>query len=434
MTHFFFSAEAERGQAIVMIAGSMMALLMMVGLAIDAGQLYAARRTMQESADAAAYAGAVVLYQKGSQADARAAAVEDGTRNGYTHGVGNASVVVNLPPTSGPNTGNGRYVEVIINDQVRTALVPAQSALSQVRVRGVAGAEALNNGYGIMALDRGSTNTAFRIGAQADVHITGGGVQINSTSNTAATNSQNDACRLTIEAPYGVDIAGNTSSSWPGACASPVSSAVDVDAASPQQADPFAGFPKPQTAGMPVYNSIPGLVVQPGVYTVPLDGPNNQVVTLSSGVYVLKAGLNTSGRASLTSGPGGVFIFNTHSDYPGAFVPSRPGRPGSTCGNITLTGDSNATNLSPMTTGTFANFLVYQDANCANQMEIKGLGTVTASGTIYLPSAHFVFAGTNANLVGSQLIAKTVDIQNGNITINFDPNTSAQPLLPRLTE
>src|SRR5688572_23827074 len=116
-------------------------MLMMVGLAVDGGQLYVARRTMQEAADAAAYAGGVVLYQGGTVAEAASAAALDATRNGFTDGVSGATVTVNAPPASGPSAGNNRYVEVIIQTQVRTALVPAQSTLTTVRVRGVAGAE-----------------------------------------------------------------------------------------------------------------------------------------------------------------------------------------------------------------------------------------------------------------------------------------------------
>ena len=67
---FFIGVEAEAGQAVVLIAIVLLAMLMMVGLAIDAGQVYSARRAMQEAADAAAYAAAVTLYQGGTQAQA----------------------------------------------------------------------------------------------------------------------------------------------------------------------------------------------------------------------------------------------------------------------------------------------------------------------------------------------------------------------------
>ncbi len=62
----------EEGQAILLAAAMFLALLFMVGLAIDGGQLFVAKRTQQEAADAAAFAGAIVLYQGGTNAQASA--------------------------------------------------------------------------------------------------------------------------------------------------------------------------------------------------------------------------------------------------------------------------------------------------------------------------------------------------------------------------
>jgi hypothetical protein len=67
-------------------------------------------------------------------------------------------------------------------------------------------------------------------------------------------------------------------------------------------------------------------------------------------------------------------------------------------------------------------------------MRIGGNGTFIGTGSIYIPSAEFRFEGNPSTLNGSQLIARTVNIQNGNITINYNPVTTAQPILPRLAE
>ena len=57
----------DGGQAMVLIAIMFMTLLFFVGLAVDAGQLYVAKRTEQEAADAAAFAAAIVIYQSGER-------------------------------------------------------------------------------------------------------------------------------------------------------------------------------------------------------------------------------------------------------------------------------------------------------------------------------------------------------------------------------
>ncbi len=103
------------------------------------------------------------------------------------------------------------------------------------------------------------------------------------------------------------------------------------------------------------------------------------------------------------------------------------------CHQINLQGNATST-LTATTTGTWANLLVYQDPACTVSMEIGGNGTFIGTGSIYIPSAQFVFDGNPSSLTGSQLIARTVNIQNGNISINYNPNTTAQPILPRLAE
>jgi Flp pilus assembly protein TadG len=119
LNRFFGRDDGEEGQAVVLFAIMMLALLFAVGLAIDAGQLYSAKRTEQEAADAAAFAGAVVLYQQGTGAQAIEAARTDALTNGYVSGGGctlqtagvcydaatQTTVAVYWPPISGSYIG-----------------------------------------------------------------------------------------------------------------------------------------------------------------------------------------------------------------------------------------------------------------------------------------------------------------------------------------
>ena len=418
MRSFWRGHEGERGQAVVIIAMTMTAMLMVLGLAVDAGQLYVARRTAQEAADAGAYAGAVVLYQGGTAAQARAAATNDVGRNGFTNGGdgGLTSVTVNLPPLSGPHAGNSTYVEVLITTQVRTALVPAQSQLNLVGVRGVAGAEPLNNGYAIMALDRGNSVDAMYVASNGTVSIDGAGILVNSTNGEAADNQGTG--NVQVAAPYGTDVAGGTEGDWP-----------NLTTGAPQRPDPFAGYPRPSVAGLTVHTSLPPVVggimtLQPGIYNVPISAAGGTVIRMSTGIYITKAGINGAGNADLQTLAGGAFIFNTVADYPAST---------GTCASVRLTGNA-ASILAPLTTGTYAGLLFYQDPVCTADFVIAGNGSLSASGTIYLPTAEFYMDGSNATLTGSQLVANTVNVQNGNISITFDSGFTAQPVLPRLSE
>jgi Flp pilus assembly protein TadG len=431
---FFGRDDGESGQAVVLFAILMLALLFAVGLAIDAGQLFSAKRAEQEAADAAAFAGAVVLYQQGTGIEAISAARTDALTNGYSSGpclmstpgvcfdaATNTTVAVYWPPISGSYNGNNKHIEVVITRQVQTALVPAQAAFNPVRARGVAGSEPLNNGYAIMALDRGNTCEAFETSDNGDLHLFGGGILVNSSCSSAADNEQNSAARFTIQSPYPLDVNGGATGSWG-------SIGIPVNPGHNQIPDPFAGFPKPAVAGLPTCNSLAacrdGSGKQlPGVYSVNLGG--NGTLELNPGIYILKAGMDTGGNAEVTGA--NVFLYNTYSNYPAA--------PGASpnCTSINLQGNSDMT-LSAQTTGTWANLLVYQDPACSVEMKIGGNGRFDGTGSIYIPSAHFRFDGNPSTLNGSQLIARTVDIQNGNITINYDPVNTAQPILPRLAE
>lgn len=86
--------KGERGQALFVVLFAMVALLVIVGLAIDGGQLYKARRDVQTAADAAALAGtrelsqAIVTCSAGGSAQdrlVRDAIVEYAALNGVIH-------------------------------------------------------------------------------------------------------------------------------------------------------------------------------------------------------------------------------------------------------------------------------------------------------------------------------------------------------------
>lgn len=66
----------ESGQVLVIVALFLVALLAMLALVVDGGNLYLHRRAMQNAADAGAIAGARVLAYNGTEASVRAAAKE----------------------------------------------------------------------------------------------------------------------------------------------------------------------------------------------------------------------------------------------------------------------------------------------------------------------------------------------------------------------
>ncbi|MBI3521788.1 MAG: hypothetical protein HY071_01655 [Chloroflexi bacterium] len=414
-------AAREDGQAIVMVAIFMLAMLFAVGLAIDSGQLFVAKRTQQEAADAAAFAGAVALYQgatTGSAGTAVAAAVADATLNGYTTG-GTTTVTVNNPPTSGTFSGNSAYVEVTITTSVRTSLVPQESGLTTVRARGVAGNAPLNLGYAVIAVDQNCDSGTATLSSNGSLLITGGGIMINSCSATAGDN--NGTVTLSPAGTYHTDVVGNATGSWP-----------DLRTGRTVQPDPFAGYPKPSTTGLPTYSpACSPAINQPGIYTSTFN--SNCDYVLAPGNYIFKGGgISLGGNSSLCNGAtcitpsaaGGVFLFLTQSTYPAT---------GGSCATLALNGN-NTTTLTPPTSGTYMGMLIMYDSNCSGTLSIGGNGSITTTGTIYAPNGTIAGNGNNSAVSASQIIAKKIDTQNADFTISYSTATTAQPTVPALTE
>ena len=290
--------EDEGGQAIVIIAITMLTLLFAVGLAMDVGQLYNGRRTAQEAADAAAFAGAVVVYQSGASpvsATVTSAATADATLNGYSTDspTTGTTVTVTYPYTFGTST---KCVKVSILTPVRTSLVPQQSAFTNVTATGVACSLPAKSDYALIATDVACDTGAAAISSNGGLAIHGGSVQVNSCGSKAAQNGGT----VTLDSGYETDIVGNYDTTggnqpWP-----------NSHTGVPVQADPFAGTAPPDTSAMTNYGTLQcttsaGTINQPGIYT---SNSPNCYMEFAPGTYVLKgSGISISGAtAALCTG------------------------------------------------------------------------------------------------------------------------------------
>jgi Flp pilus assembly protein TadG len=446
----FFGPDSEGGQAIVMIAIVFMALLFVVGLAIDSGQLFAAKRTQQEAADAAAFAGAVVLYQGGTVLQATTAAIADAATNGYVDGVNSTTVTVNgatvassNAPVSGTYAGESpvKHVEVVIVRQVKTTLVPAEAAFNPVRARGVAGAEPANNGYPIMALSTSCAGPALTVSPNEDIHVYGGGIISNSCNASAVTGfDSGQDLQICALPPASCTPNTFTFTTVGGVTANTFPAGVTVSTGQTAVPDPYAGYPKPDGKS---YNGVSTLPTDPakiggtntapeGIYTSQLNG-----VSLCHGIYILK-GVGFGGDIdrdtnalhidpnTATPCDGKVLIYNTTSNFPSST---------GTCSPMGADGNHPIT-LRPMATGSYANMGIYEDPSCqaTGGLSIGGNNTLDVGGTIYLPKGAIALNGNPSTIAGGQLIANTIDVQNGNLDITYSAGTTATPILPRLAE
>lgn len=426
----------EGGQTIVLVALALTALLVGVGLAIDTGQLFVARRNAQSAADAAAWAGAVKIFQGGTATAAISAATSDASLNGFSTG-GSTTVTAVSPPTSGEFSGDARYIQVSISLDVATSFIPGATAgKTRITVTATGGAPPYGSGYAILTLSP-DEQQAFKISGNGNINVSGAGVMVNSNANQAAQLSGSGS--VVVASPYVTQVVGGVQTSGSGSF-TPAAVTGGTSAA-----DPYTALPEPSITGQPVYSNTDmssdtcsasanwvcsgsTYVLSPGVYDGGIKISGNGTVTLNAGTYILrKGGFQMSGNGSLTGA--GVTLFNTVADHPlstGA------------CDQWKVSGNG-AVTLSAPTSGTYKGMLVWQDEDCSNKViSWSGNGAITSSsGTIYGPTAEFEISGNGeaAMNVNTQIVTNTFRVSgNAAINLNYTSGANAPPLVPALVK
>jgi hypothetical protein len=408
----------EAGQALIVIAVALGGLLLGIGLALDTGQLFVARRAAQTAADAGAWAGAAVLYAGGSAALARTAATDDAARNGYTDGT-DITVSTASPPTSGTYAADPGYIEVTITEQVLTRfLFGASAGRTAVTVRAVAGLARSGTGQAVIVTRASGPNT-FAVANNTRFTITGGGTNTNTNNNNSVQVGSGAQLTATFHR-----VTGNVGTADAGRM-SPVP-VTGVAAA----ADPFATLAGPPTTGVPIYagQTITGATVtlSPGIYTGLVTVGNGGTARLGSGNYIFRAGLTTTGTGSLVlAGAGGVLLYNANASYPAA---------GGACGNLSLAGTGTLT-LSASRTGSYAGMLLFQGRTCTNGAGITVRTATSLSGTLYVPVATLTITAANNVTIASQIVADQLSVTGANtLTMTFTGSAVAGTRVPSLVE
>jgi hypothetical protein len=409
----------EGGQALILIAAALGGLLLGIGLALDTGQVFVARRAAQTAADAGAWAGAAVLYAGGSAALARTAATDDATRNGYTAGT-YITVTTASPPTSGTYAADPGYIEVTITEQVLTRfLFGASAGRTAVTVRAVAGLARSGTGQAVIVTRASGPNT-FAVANNARFTITGGGTNTNTNNNNSVQVGSGAMLTATFHR-----VTGNVGAADAGRMSpTPVTGVVAA-------ADPFLTLAGPTTTGVPVYGgqSITNATVtlNPGVYSGLITVGNNGIARLNTGNYIFRAGFTTTGSGSVVlAGAGGVLLYNANASYPAA---------GGACGNLSLAGTGTLT-LSASKTGSYAGMLVFQGRTCTNGAAITVRTGTSLSGTLYVPAATLTINAANSVTIASQIVADQLSITGANntLTMTFTGAAVAGTRVPSLVE
>jgi hypothetical protein len=410
-------SSRRKGNVVVVVAVSLVAILSFTALALDGGQLMDKRRQAQSVSDSAALAAAGNLYvnwwangvaEEGLDptGSARAAALAEASANGYVDGVNGCTVTVNIPPLSGPFAGQPCHVEVIISAVqpqyfskiFGTTTVPYGSrSVARGRRGGISNA--------IITLDpsgKGSLNT----GGNGTITVKGAPVQVNSNDPEAMIS--NGGASMSAQQFL---VAGSPGWATPGGgtLTGPIVSG------SPPIPDPLANLPYPDPAAMTV-QSTKGinnagnktLNLQPGVYQGGITATGG-TVNMAPGVYYMQGGgFKIGGQANLNGT--GVMIFND---------------PQSNSDVLSIAGSGSIV-LSPPLTGPYQGVLLFQNRSATAPVSVTGSAgtTMTITGTFYAAAATLAVSGNgNQQTIGSQYISYDLSLTgNGSYYCSWTPD------------
>jgi len=378
--------KSEAGYVMVTAALSLFALLGLVGLAIDVGQLRLAKQKLQNAADAAAIAGgAEILFP-----DLTTAAKAASAANGFTNGTNGVTVTVSHPPADGPHSGNTNYVEVVVSQNQPTSFMGVMGVTSvPLSARAVASGTSPNCIYalqqGTNSLQIGLSIVTSACGIVGDGNLAGGLAILSASSIGLVGDNDCFLCLVTPNPSTHIPVASDPFASLPEPSPSFPSSASNCNSF-PTGANPTiaqgtyggaAGHPATITAAMG------NVTFSGGTYIfcngLSIQGGN---VTFGAGTYVMYGGGFTmvgTYTGSLTGS--GVLIYNTGTGT-GGWAPYGAIQSYFTSGN----------SLIAPTSGPYAGILFFQDranAQTANFDANFSVGTNPyLQGAYYFPDAQ----------------------------------------------
>ncbi len=406
----------ESGQSLIMFALALVILLGMAAMTIDVGLAYVARRDMQNAADAAALAAADVILEGQSSVLAANAARDIALQNGYDNAAADVTVTINIPPDSGPHSGDSDFVEVIIAQPIDTVLARAVSNTTSfdISARAVAGIDRTPKPYTIITLNETACQS-MQFNGQVTLTITNAGTVTNSECSVDAfsTNGTINVATIANDVVGGWNMTGQS-----GDVSLPPSRAGHFD-------DPLIEVPVPTPTSGPVrtcptFHGQPGTVtLQPGVYNCTIDPPGQWGLEFDPGDYFITGGIVINGGGDVTFGAGLYFLQGAGLIITGNGVVTGDGVTFYIDeGQVTLTGNGD-TQLTAPTSGTYEGIVIFQNRTLTTTVNMSGDAIADGWGAVYAAGAEIHLVG-NAGSTLHQFISDTFVMDgNSNITIDF---------------
>jgi len=449
------SSCRRSGAVAPLVALLMVALCICISIVLEEGMMLSESRHAQATADAAAMAGACVLFSNirttnGVDPASLTAALQMADDNGYHNDAATTNpnpdtTTVNAynPPVTGPNTGRAGYIEVTVQyNQGRyfswvLSLWPISANLSNtmpITARAVARGDWTPYHAGVLLLNYSGTD--LQDVGNGQLNINGGDFIIDSNSSSALVHTGN----ATVVVNNGtVDITGNDINAvatagtlGSGAGIQTPNGPSDVYINQHPTPDPLAYLPapgggngapdiphkapKPQNVTLP--DSTQAVLLWPGSYggqgewNFPSNSSNN------GPVYVLMNANNpqqgqTDGIFYIKSGDfsfrNTTVISDTNLNIPGQWngPVNWQGSTGGVMiymatGAVSLEGNpSGLVYLNPLTDGPYSGMVFWQDRANTSDVKITGNGSFTINGTFYAASAFIQVGGNGGTYTGS---------------------------------
>ena len=365
-------SHRDSGQILVLTTVSMVALMGIMALTLDASFMFEKRNRLHAVADAAAKSAAIEVVRNPSvsQASLEAFADQQALAHGFvsTRQSGTTSVVINRPPTSGTFAGNVNYVEAVVSEVTSTffANIAGWTSMTPLATA-VAGA---GNPSSCMIIEDDLT-----IG-NTTLNMNGCGVSV---GGDLSGNNPNANISGTPTPSVGVT----------GTCTGTCTGMGNLTLGVPLAEDPLAGLAAP---AMPSGGCTPGdapTLVPDRCYTS--IGPT--VTTLPAGTYYV-------------TGP--IIIGNLTGN--GVLIYVAAG------GSLASNNNNKELHLRAATSGPYAGIAIFQERSNASGFDARNNFLLDVTGAIYMPGTDVVFenALTFTNTGCTLFIAKSLDIRNGN--------------------
>jgi len=398
----------EEGQVLVVTLLCIGILVGAMGLALDVGILFRARRNMQIAADAAAIAGATALFYGGNVTNAANGAA---TANGVDPSVDTNTVIVTPNPSVGGNPC-ASCVQVQLAKPNPTIFMSTLSKLlgansfGSVNVAAQAIAGAPSAGQACIYIMDPTAAKALSIHGAGNINMPDCGIYVNSNANNAlcVTGSAGKSTFPWIDVVGGQPTNGN--------CGGSLNGNTSVNLSSPVQSDPFGNItgPVPDTNG-----NCSGINTTTDSTTKTI---NTSYSAPSGGTVCFKNGITLSSGATLG---GGLYVFENGLTIGMGSVTVGSSTNGATLdiygGSYSQSSASSLTIYAP-TSGTYNAIALMQPANNTNALSLQfGSSGSTFDGMIYAPAAHVTLHDQGGGGVTATGVVAATMFVNGAINI-----------------